>query len=194
MTYQVPTTLASPIPQNSSTFNDLIQCLNDTPTDEPPPEGKRRKFVHLASAQFTMLLQCLHQQQRDISNILSKSASSLTPTLSGPPSGSRPTDYYNNAKYEDIICHPMKPLYDVSINDLVPFLNCLDIQRHDETWSSVTHLLHEGKQLDLIRGFEKIPSSAIITIAKQRWESRMVDMEKCTFSVQNGTAHYSYWC
>ncbi len=28
-------------------------------------------------------------------------------------------DHYNNAKYEDIICCPMKPLYDGSTDDLI---------------------------------------------------------------------------
>lgn len=70
---------------------DLIQQLNDMPADEPLPEGKKRKFVHLTSNQFTTLLKCFHQQQQDISNILSKTQPSLTPTLGSPALGTWPS-------------------------------------------------------------------------------------------------------
>jgi hypothetical protein len=39
----------------------------------------------------------------------------------------RPPSYYNNAKYEDIACKPIKPLYDGSEDQLIPFLTLLDI-------------------------------------------------------------------
>ncbi len=85
----------------------------------------------------------------------------------------------------------MKPPYDGSINDRVPFLNHLDIRRCDEMWSPIMQITHDGKQLDLIREFTKIPSSTILAVAKQRWESSTIDINKCTFGHQTFYARCS---
>jgi hypothetical protein len=58
------------------------------------------------------------------------SASSTTRTSLTASSSHHP-DYYHNAKFEDIATRPLKPVYDGSPAQLVPFLNRLDIRRHD---------------------------------------------------------------
>lgn len=40
----------------------------------------------------------------------------------------KPNVHYNNAKYEGIMCQPIKPTYDGSHDMLIPFLNCLDLR------------------------------------------------------------------
>jgi len=64
-------------------------------------------------------------------------------------------EYFNNAKYEDIVCKPLKPLYDGTLDNLVPFLNRLDIRHHDEGWGTITYLKVNNRELDLIRNFPK---------------------------------------
>jgi hypothetical protein len=50
-----------------------------------------------------------------------------TPLSSRSLSALRPPEYYNNAKYEDIILKPICSSYNGSPEELVPFLNCHDI-------------------------------------------------------------------
>jgi hypothetical protein len=57
-------------------------------------------------------------------------------------------DYPCNAKYDDMICYPIKPLYDGIPDNLVPILNQLD------AWNSrtkagdlfITYSFIQGKQ------------------------------------------------
>jgi hypothetical protein len=138
-----------------------------------------------------MLMQCFQQPQKDISALLQQQQpnTNLNTTSTSPQSISdhslgarpKPTDHYNNAKYEDIAFRPIKPPYDGSTDHLVSFLNCLDIRRQDETWSSVTYIQHDGKSHDLIRDFATIPSEVMTTLAKTRWTSPTLDINKYTF-------------
>jgi hypothetical protein len=107
-----------------------------------------------------MLMQCFQCQQQDISNLLQSSASTMhspsnsshtSPSLSDSRSNIKTTDHYNNARYEDIICRPIKPMYDGSPDHLVPFLNRLDIRRQDEAWKAVTYITENNQTFDLIR-------------------------------------------
>jgi hypothetical protein len=91
-------------------------------------------------------------------------------------------DHYNNAKYEDIICRPITPTYDVAPDTLIPFLNRLDIRRQDETWKSITFITHDNNTYNLLRHFAKIPITTMISLAADRWKSPTLDINKYTFS------------
>jgi hypothetical protein len=92
----------------------------------------------------------------------------------------KPPEYYNNAKYEDINSKPIKPLYDGSSEQLIPFLNQLDIQRQDEGWYPITFLSIHGTQYDLIRHFTTIDESVMLQEATVRWMSSHVSTDKHT--------------
>jgi len=82
---------------------------------------------------FTDLIQCFHRQQTAIENLSNPPTPSTLPTQTrSQQSPSSIPDYFNNAKYEDIVCRPLKTLYDGTPDSLVPFLNRLDIRRHDD--------------------------------------------------------------
>jgi len=84
---------------------------------------------------------------------------------------SRPPDYYTNAKFEDIATRPLKPIYDGSPEQLVPFLNHLDIRRHDEGWYPITFITINQEKLDLLRDFTHIKEADIRQEATRRWDS-----------------------
>jgi hypothetical protein len=42
-------------------------------------------------------------------------------------SPARPINHCNNSKYEDIVCHAIKAMYDGSPDILIPFLDSLDL-------------------------------------------------------------------
>lgn len=173
-------------------INDLLRRVQESSDEDLP--GKKRKYVHLSAEQFSVLMHCFQQQQSDISRLLTSSAQADTTDTSFSTDPSLPsnanassnikiktTDHYNNAKYEDIICRPIKPTYDGSPDTLIPFLNRLDIRRQDETWKSITYISSEGKTYDIIRHFAKIPESVITANAKMRWTSDSVETDKYTF-------------
>jgi hypothetical protein len=166
----------------------MLCRMQEAPDDESG--SKKCKFVHLSTDQFTMPMQCFTQQQKDISTLLQQhnttSSTRSTPSSTDDsanqvPKQNKPNDHYNNAKYEDIICRPIKPAYDGTADQLVPFLNRLDIRHQDETWLSIFQVEHDGKNHDLIQDFAKIPSTTIITMARNRWTSHTLDIDKYTF-------------
>jgi hypothetical protein len=80
----------------------------------PSRRSASKWFLTGTLEQFTTLLQCLQAQQQGIGAILNQvhsPASTLPRNLAPTP---RQNDHYNKAKYEDIICRPLKPLYDGS--------------------------------------------------------------------------------
>jgi hypothetical protein len=89
------------------------------------------------------------------------STSSTTPPLSSATRSSRHPDNYNNAKFEDLATRPLKPIYEGSPKQLVPFLNCLDIRCHDEGWYPVTFITLNQEKLDLLRDFTTVMESTI---------------------------------
>jgi hypothetical protein len=112
------------------------------------------------------------------------SQSGFPPPLGQSPSSfasfTRPPEYYNNAKYEDIISKPLKPPYDGSSEQLIPFLNRLDIRRQDEAWYPITFLTIQNTTYDLIRHFMKIDESVMLQEAKVRWTSPTISVDKHT--------------
>jgi hypothetical protein len=112
--------------------------------------------------QVSELLQCFWQQQDAIAALINSNSPSplRTPqlgTLSAPGQSSysiaastKPPEYYNNAKYEDIISKPMKPSYNGSSDQLILFLNHLDIWHQDEGWYPIAFLMIHNTKYDLI--------------------------------------------
>jgi hypothetical protein len=166
--------------------------MQEAPGDEQTQ--KKRKFVHLTTEQFSVLVQCFQQQQKDIGLLLHRQ-----PTVSPSPShdtsqinmgtstdhrpssnNAKAPEYYISAKYEDIICKPLRPTYDGSAEQLIPFLNRLDIRRQDEGWYPITFLHTNDGLLDIIRDFSKISEHTMTTAAHQRWTSINVATEKHT--------------
>jgi len=86
-------------------------------------------------------------------------------------------DYFGNAKYEDIVCKPLKPFYDGTPDNLVSFLNRLDIRRHDESWGIITYIKIHNQEYDLIRHFSQT-FPLLLLIASQ---PLCVTMVLCSF-------------
>jgi hypothetical protein len=128
------------------------------------------------------LITLLRQQQTAIATLTQQATSSgqsLPPDRHSIPTH-KPPEYYNNAKYEDIISKPIKLLYDGSSEQLIPFLNRLDIQRQDKGWYPITFLSIHGTRYDLIRHFATIDESVLLQEAKVRWTSSHVSTDKHT--------------
>ncbi len=87
-------------------------------------------------------------------------------------------EYYNTAKYEDLISKPIKPVYDSSSEQLVPFLNWLDIPRQDEGWYPITFITIHNNKYDLISDFTKIDKSVMLQEAKLHWTSPTLTIDK----------------
>jgi hypothetical protein len=74
----------------------------------------------------------------------------------------------------------LKPAYDGSSEQLIPFLNRLDIRRQDEGWYPITFLTIQYNKYDLIRHFTKIDESVMLQEAKIRWTSTTLAVDKHT--------------
>jgi hypothetical protein len=102
----------------------------------------------------------------------------MTSPSSGTPSPTSIPDYLSNAKYEDIACRPIKPLYDCTEDNLVPFLNRLDIYYHDEGWGPITYINVNNMKHDLIEHFSKIDETVILWEANFWWSAATVEKDK----------------
>lgn len=172
-------------PTRTSPINDMLRHLQAN--GDHDPDGKKRKYVHLSTDQFSVLLQCFQQQQADISKFLRAAPSSTNDIMAGQQftsshssTSSRvelPT-YYNNAKYEDIIYKPLRPTFDGSPNGLILFLNWLDIRRQDEGWYPITFIPVENEKLDILCHFTLISEDTITTNATACGTSPMVTVDK----------------
>jgi hypothetical protein len=125
------------------------------------------------------LLARFQQQQQLIDMLLQQQQAQSSPQQTQQPTKKIP-DYYNIAKYEDIICRGIKPPYDGTPDQLIPFLNRLDIRRQDESWYPSTIFILDDKTFDLTRHFAKVSEEDITNAAKQRWSSPSVAIDKIT--------------
>jgi hypothetical protein len=165
---------------DNSIITDLLNQLGDTlpPTSDDPESSQ----PHLSQDQLSALLQLFRRQQSTITTLLAN-ATPASPTHSPRPASRvplKPPEYYTNAKYEDIISKPIKPLYDGSSEHLVPFLNRLDIRRQDEGWYPITFLEIQNRTYDLVRHFATIDESVMLQEAKLCWTSSTVSTDKYT--------------
>jgi hypothetical protein len=128
--------------------NDLLCQLNMAST--PTTNSDMPSSTTITDGQQKTLLQCFHKQQATIEQLMAQhqdSSSTSTNNVVTPP---KYPGYYSNARYEDIICKPIKPAYDGNADQLVPFLNRLDIRRQDESWYPITFVHIKQQALDLL--------------------------------------------
>jgi hypothetical protein len=112
---------------HNNVINDLLRQIGESPLAPDPVTDTSTSS--LSQDHLSALLSLIQQQQHTI-DALNNPPTLLAPTTHIPQpslSNRRPPEYYNNAKYEDIISKPLKPLYDGSSEQLIPFLNRLDI-------------------------------------------------------------------
>jgi hypothetical protein len=111
--------------------------------------------------QLSQLIQaCFTPTQHSLTAISSPTAA----TFASP---SNPA-YFHNAKYEDICCKAIKPIYDGTEADLMPFLLRLDIHQQDEGWAPATYITIKEKTYDLTCKFTMIKESSIIASISHR--------------------------
>jgi hypothetical protein len=169
-----PATPAEKLSQLTSNIHQLLQDLNESNTSQESVNQT------LHRERLSDIMRYFQQQQTVIQDVLGNSSpksASSSPRRQLPAITPTP-EYYTNAKYEDLACKPIKPLYDGSPEQLVPFLNRLDIRRQDEGWYPITFLLIENNNLDLTRHFAKLDETVMIREAQQRWLSPTVNRDK----------------
>jgi hypothetical protein len=173
----------TPVQQTNQIINGLLRQLNVN--DNTPTEQGGSPSPAQTDSQLQLLLQCCRQQQAMIAELTQQRSASSSTTAANIVTPAKAPDYYNNARYEDIICKPVKPAYDGSADQLVPFLNRLDIRRQDESWYPITFIMIAQHTYDLLRHFAKIDESVILQQAKLRWDSGTILQDK--FSLQHPT-------
>jgi hypothetical protein len=173
----------TPIHQSNQIVNDLLHQLNTNGTQETMHD--RPTPANITESQLHTLLQCFREQQTMIDELMKHQNASQSAMVAKIITPAKAPDYYNNARYEDIICKPIKPVYDGTADQLVPFLNRLDIRRQDESWYPITFINIGDQTYDLLRHFAKIDESVIIHQAKTRWESVTLLHDK--FSLEHPT-------
>ncbi len=102
--------------------------------------------------------------------------------------------YFHNAKYIDISCHGIKPLYNGTKEDLMPFLLCLDIRHQDEGWAPATYTLFKEKSYDLTYKFAHITETVIAAMVEARWTSPTVQSDKPTIDHDTSHLHFLAKC
>jgi hypothetical protein len=127
-----------------SGINEVLQELQSNPTNDDSVSSrssKRSRNIVLTPEQFNQLLQTC-------SKVQTPSPTSTT-QFSSQNSSTQPPAYYSNAKYEEISCKGIKPLYDGSEDTLIPFLTKLDLRRQHEGWAPATYITVADKRYDL---------------------------------------------
>lgn len=153
-----------------------------------PDPNTGQSTIHLNQDQLSIILQCFHQQQDTIQSMIDTTFNMAVHTFSPTP----PTpknyiqslatvalpEYYNNMKYEDIVCKPIRPLCDGSLEHLVLFLNWLDMRRQDEGPYPITFITINGNIYGLIPYFAKLDESIMMHEATLQWTSSTIDKDK----------------
>jgi hypothetical protein len=146
--------------------------MQDTNANATGPQSKKQRFVSLTPEQFEKILDTCSAQQTIIENLTSRYPSDAVASSSRPPS------YYANAKYEEISCKPLKPIYDGSEEHLISFLTRLDIRRQNEGWAPATYIQINSSTIDLTCHFSQVTESQAKQDAERRWTSPNVNVEK----------------
>jgi hypothetical protein len=172
-----------PSTTNQSTLNDILHDLQGGMSRKKSPNNAA--MITISTEQFQTSLQKLQEQTDIIANLQQKTFFNQSASPSNHPSHASSNltgmpEYYNNAKYEDVIFRPIKPIYDGSPEQLVPFLNRLDIRRQDEGWYPITFLKIGDHGYDITRHFTKLDESVMLQEVKMRWSSLNVGHEKHT--------------
>jgi len=75
--------------------------------------------------------------------------------------------YVTNAKYEEICCKAIKPSYDGTEEDLMPFLLRLNIWCQDEGWAPATYIKIDDATFDLTTEFSHVTESQVTTLTSK---------------------------
>jgi hypothetical protein len=178
-------TPATPTHQDNDIVNDLLRQLNDNTS--PSGTASEPTSITLTTEQISTLLQFFKQQQELIALMTVDMNTHATNALPGtsshvlnPHHHIKMPKYYNNAKYKDIICKPIKPSYNGSSEQLLPFLNRLNIRHQYKGWHPITFLTIWGHKYDLTCYFAQIDESVMRQEAKYRKSSPTVSTNKHT--------------
>jgi hypothetical protein len=76
--------------------------------------------------------------------------------------------YDTNAKYEEILCKPIKPPYDGSEDSLVPFLTKVDLHHQNEGWEPATFITIDHHTYDLTCNFTNVNETEVTNAAISR--------------------------
>jgi len=114
--------------RGSSVTQAIMNCTNgmDTSNDEEEPHAKQTRYLKFTPAQLSQLIMACSTPVGHMSVPTQASLTSIAIAPSTAPA------YVTNAKYEEICCKPIKPTYEGTEEDLMPFLLHLDIRRQDE--------------------------------------------------------------
>jgi hypothetical protein len=164
-------------PSIAESFSQILhKVINHTNDNDgnPARRGKKPRLIQFTLSQFNELIQ--------------KITTITPPTNTSPPTtpalaGSIPSQthaYYNNAKYEEITCKPLKPSYDGSEDNLMTFLTRLDVRRQNEGWAPATYITIDGKRIDLCIHFAQVDADQAKDAATLRWNSHTIQMDKHT--------------
>ncbi len=174
----------------NSAINELLQWIQENHDNDS--SDRKRKYVHLSSDKFSVLMRCFQQQQEEISHLVniatpepkvganddsSDSAKQATPH---DLAKTKINNYCNNAKLEDIICRLLQPIYAGEPDSLIPFLNRIDIFHQDESWSQATFVTINDTKINMTKHFSKVTEETMLDSAKTRWESPTIATNKIT--------------
>ena len=120
--------LETPVTFRGSQVTNSIQALTnilDGSGNDDEPNAKCTKYLKFTPSQLSHLIHACtaHGQTSGLANRNPTTITSIVPLVSS---------YFNNAKYDDIICKPIKPIYNGSEADLMLILLWLDIWRQDD--------------------------------------------------------------
>jgi hypothetical protein len=108
---------STPLDKVKDISSHLGNLLGSFQTDSEQPTSPSRDPT--STRDLNALLDCFRRQQTAI-----EALTQPPPPPLNPPTISRSTpvtpDYFGNAKYEDIICKPLKPLYDSTRFGILP--------------------------------------------------------------------------
>jgi hypothetical protein len=107
--------------------------------------------------------------------------------LPAPRVKERPSDMWDNAKVEQIICPGLKPLYDGSPEKLTPTMNLIIIRRRNEVWFPATFIVQDVAQIDLVMKFSQVKETTVLAQAKRLWSAPDANIQSHT----RGTATYN---
>jgi hypothetical protein len=157
----------------------ILDILNPTSTTNDNDEdhsAKRAKYIKMTPDQLSQLSNTCSNQILQTLTPMGRSPTSIVSNTTVNPA------YYNNAKYEEICCRAMKPLYDGSKEELMPFFTRLDIRRQDEGWAPATYVTTDDKTYNLTYKFAHVTEQMVTTIATTRWSAPTVHEDKHTIT------------
>jgi hypothetical protein len=135
--------------------------------------AKRQRLIQLTSDQFDNLI-----------SRLTSPPFSPTTTASLLPAPPTPA-YYNNVKFEEITCKPLKPSYDGSEEGLIPFLTRLDVRQKNEGWYPAIFVTEDGITTALCFHFAQVTNVQAKSNAMPRWSTLTVQTDKQHYQSPN---------